>query len=388
MTHEMHSRAASPKGSLEWLIEILGGQVDGPSTPMLARPNATTPELLIPLSSPAVSAAALTRRHDGRSLREQAVSELALLATMAGQLRRAGGEVMDFPATATVQLVATELGHTGLIPAIGIGPPRRNRKPSVMLITPDGRTLAYAKIGWSELTRDLVTNEFDWLQRLDGRVPAPFVIPAPLLVTHTPSGPDGATKTIVMTPLPGARGRRYPELEASEIKSLARTLGTRRQKVADLSWLTSPDHHNSSQDELSTRLAGVVMAVRAQHAQVELETGLWHGDLNRWNTVTNGDALGVFDWEFAGADRPVGQDYLHIQFEKLRRSGSRSPKEALAAFLKQMDTERDPQRTVAVDVYLADLALRESRLSGQGWHGPMAGYRQPLVETLENRLTS
>ncbi len=385
MTHEMHGRAA-PKGSLKWLIEVLGGEIDGPSTLMLARPNAANPELLIPLSSAAVSAAALTRRHDGRSIREQAISELAVIATRTGQLRRAGGEVVDFPATATVQLLATELGHTGLIPAIGIGPPRRNRKPSVMLITPDGRTLAYAKIGWSALTRNLVANEFDWLQRLDGRVPEPFVIPAPLLATDSPAGPDGATKTIVMTPLPGTRGRKYPQLEASEIKSLARTLGTRRRKVVELSWLTPPDNDGSSEDELSKRLAAAIMAVRDQHAQVELETGLWHGDLNRWNTVTIGDALGVFDWEFAGADRPVGQDYLHIQFETLRRSGVRAPSEAIAAFLQQMDTERDPQRTVAIDVYLADLALRESRLSGQGWDGPMAGYRKPLVQTLENRL--
>ncbi|NNF56004.1 MAG: phosphotransferase [Acidimicrobiales bacterium] len=386
MTHETHTRAASPKGSLQWLIEVLGGEVDGPSIPMLARPNSANPELLIPLSSSAVSAAALTRRHDGRSLREQAISELALLVTRTGQLRRIGGEVVDFPATATMKLIATELGLSGLTPAIGIGPPRRNRKPSVMLITPAGRTVAYAKIGWSALTRNLVANEFDWLQRLDGRVPEPFVIPSPLLSTETPSGPDGATKTIVMTPLPGNRGRKYPQLEASEIKSLARSLGTRRRKVADLSWLAPPNSQGSPEDDLSKRLAAAVVRVRDQHAQVELETGLWHGDLNRWNTVTSGDSLGVFDWEFAGADRPVGQDYLHIQFETLRRSGHRTPNEAIETFLQQMDTERDPQRTVAIDVYLADLALRESRLSGQGWDGPMAGYREPLVETLEDRL--
>ena len=123
-----------------------------------------------------------------------------------------------------------------------------------MLITPDGRTLAYAKIGWSALTRNLVANEFDWLQRLDGRVPEPFVIPAPLRATATPSGPDGPTKTIVMTPLPGTRGRKYPQLEASEIKSLARTLGTRRRKIADFSWLTPPDNDGSPDDELSGRL--------------------------------------------------------------------------------------------------------------------------------------
>lgn len=385
MTHETHSRATSPKGSVPWLVEVLGGEIDGPSIPMLARPNAANPELLIPLVSASVSAAALTRRHDGRSLRAQAVAELAVMAARTGQLRRAAGEVVDFPATAIVRVLAAELGHSDLVPAIGIGPPRRNRKPSVMLITPDGQTRAYAKIGWSTLTRELVTNEFDWLQRLDGRVPDPFVVPAPLLTTDS-SGPEGKTRTIVMTPLPGTRGRKYPQLDPSEIKSLARALGTRRRKVADLSWLIPPGDHGSADDPLSQRLGAAVAAVREVHAPVELETGLWHGDLNRWNTVTSGDSLGVFDWEFAGADRPVGQDYLHIQFEALRRSDGRAPNEAIDAFLAQMDTERDPQRTVAIDVYLADLVIRESRLSGQGWHGPMAGYRQPLVETLERRL--
>ena len=381
---------AAPQETLPWLIDILGGPVDGPSIPMLARPDAAGAELLIPLASSGVTAAAVVRRHDGRNPRQRAATTLARAAARVGQIQRVGGEIIQFPRTALLAQMTRVLGRTELIPSIGLGPPRRNRKPLIMLITPDGETVAYAKVGWSGLTRELVRNESKWLTELDGRPAPPVVVPAPLLTLEATSSTQNDTRTLVMSPLLGTAGRRQPRLTPAEVKTLARTLGSRQQRVADLQWLrapvTQPEGSADVSDELGQRLMAAVSAVADLHAGVEVETGLWHGDLNPWNTVTVGANLGVFDWEFAGSQRPIGQDNLHIQFETIRRSNAAPPEDVVDEFVAQVEASPDPLRPVLLDVYLADLTLREARLSGQGWDGPMARYRQPLTRMLERRV--
>lgn len=364
--------------TLEWLVSALGGTTGGPAQLMLARPGRHQPEMLLPLTNRAAGTAALRRPHDGRSLVERMEMALARAAARTGQLGRIGGDRVVFPATVLVETASEALGQTGLIPAISLGPRRRNRKPVIMLLAPGGRVIAYVKVGWSPLTSDLVDNEERWLRRLDGRLAPPFVAPVPIARIQT-----GTALAVVTSPLRARWPRRPRPITPADTVRLARSLGSRILRVADLPWLADPQFGDGT-DRTEAALRAAVVAVRDRHAHVELETGLWHGDLNAWNRVTVAGGIGVLDWEFAGDDRPVGQDDLHIEFETIRRSARLDPAGIVTRFVERHRTAGGREDRARLDVYLADLAIRESRLSGQGWDGPLAGYRKPLVHALRD----
>lgn len=125
MTH--HNPQHEWASTHDWLLDALGGVVDGPTTPMLARPNASEASLLIPLSTTAVTASALRRGHNDRSVGTRLTSTAGRLAGRLGALKRIGGERLDFPMTKVVKMIQTLMGDPSLVVSIGAGPPRRNR---------------------------------------------------------------------------------------------------------------------------------------------------------------------------------------------------------------------------------------------------------------------
>ncbi|NNE96461.1 MAG: phosphotransferase [Acidimicrobiales bacterium] len=362
----------------EWLLRALGGVVDGPTSPMLARPDADDARLLFPLSTRHATVGALRRGHDDRTVKARALSAAGRAAGRAGVVSRLGGERIEMPLTRAVRSVQGLLGDPELTVSIGAGPPRRNRKPVLMLIRADGEVAGFAKVGWSPFTEDLVRNEFHILTRLDGNLPSPILSPAPLELIDLDGVVVAVTSAFASTEWKGPRA-----LLPEQIDGIARSVGNREVPVAELAWLRTPDIGERT-DEAQSRLAEAVALVRARFSDEVVEVGIWHGDLNPWNLVSGPSGVGVIDWEFGGFDRPVGQDRRHLRFESIRRKAVSDSTDVVARFvaLEQLG----PSTDVELAIYLADLALRESRLSGQGWTSPMAGYRQPLTEAIEGLL--
>jgi hypothetical protein len=93
----------------------------------------------------------------------------------------------------------------------------------------------------------------------------------------------------------------------------------------------------------------------------------------------------VIDWEFGGHDRPIGQDRRHLRLESIRRDPAAEPAAAVKLFVeRELAGWSSPAE---LGVYLADLAIRESRLSGQGSSSLMSGYRRPLTAAIEDLLS-
>jgi hypothetical protein len=135
--------------------------------------------------------------------------------------------------------------------------------------------------------------------------------------------------------------------------------------------------------------------VVTKHGGVELEVGLWHGDLTPWNTASQARSLLVWDWELAGRGRPVGFDALHRRFEQHRRRRGGSNGGALAVvvdrageILEPLDLGLVPAQLAAmVDLYLCELIGREVHLSGQRWPaGELAGLGPAAATVLDRRL--
>jgi len=367
---------------LTWLFELFGTSQSPTTIEYLVRPSADEVRLLLPISPPPAAAAALRRVHSDRTWSQRLQTVGGRAAGRLGLLGRAPGQVVRLPAFELVEHLARTLGEPELLAAVTLGVRRRNRKPVLQLLRPDGRVVGFAKVGWSPLTTELVANEHRILAMLPGQLPPSVIAPSVLAVEHWRD--LTVTVTSELRPPPLARG------SAPGIGHIVSAIAAARPGpdcgVARSATLT---------EGIELGLGDVVDIDRLvnRHDGVVLSTGLWHGDFTPWNLVGAGRSVMIWDWEFAALDRPVGFDALHHLFEFHRRSPGGTNERALEATmlgarnaLNAVDPDLTPTRRRAiVDLYLCELAGRERRLSNQRWSGGDLATLDGAVTTLLQR---
>ena len=361
----------------QWLLEALGGPGAGAPHEVLARPSADRPQIYLPLGTRDASVAALRRYHDGRTRLERMKARAGIWSARLGMLRLAPGDRAQIGPFAIVERVAHVLDEQDLEVAVTLGPRRRNRKPVLQLLRPNGTTIGFAKVGWSPFATSLVENEANWLERLDGRLPGNVEIPRVLAKID-----DGERFVVVTSPLEtSSRAGLSGRLSPSTITQLARSLGTTRVVFSELPYL----------DALRSSRVGELIDIDRLvdvHADTTIELGVWHGDLTPWNTSTSGDVTQIWDWEFAGNDRPVGFDLLHNSFELVRRQFAKNEEAALVAVRNQaqviLASSGQPAEAVT-DLYLCELIMREARLQGEGWNPTDLGPLEKHAVDMLNR---
>ncbi|MEZ5411294.1 MAG: hypothetical protein R2761_24910 [Acidimicrobiales bacterium] len=377
---------------LDWLGEVLGAVDGAEPVHYLARVAGDEVRFLAPARPAAATAAALHRLGDDRSRARQAQAAVGRLAGRAGLLGRLPGAVrLALPPFALVDHLARALGEPDLAVAVTLGPRRRNRKPVVQLIRPDGSVVGFAKVGWSPLTAELVDNEADTLRLVAGRID-PAVVVAPTVLLHDRW--DGRSVAVLSPlqptgPAPGrpAPGGTGPTGLAAVAAAIAACEPAAPRPVGALpvlaGWAADGLGDTVDLDRLARRHQGVTLA-----------TGLWHGDLTPWNLTTRGATTWVWDWELAGPGRPVGLDLLHHRFEHHRRRPGTTAADALTAaivdapsVLAPLDRELTGRRLAAlVDLHLCELIARERRLDGQRWASPLADLAPAATTLLARRL--
>lgn len=380
---------------MAWARASLGGVGTGRPRRYLVRPSRSDPQLLLPLSPTSATSAALRRYHDDRSITERLTGLGGQALARTGLVKRTGGDVMSLEPFGLVEAIAGSLGEPELVASVSLGPRRRNRKPVVQLLRPDGTTVGFAKIGWSPFTRELVSNEATWLRFVDGRMPTGLVAPAVLFkATVDGTNPDDGANPIdvvVTAPLRTSffSHRRDP-LPIETMVALARLKPDGHNNVASLPLV------NEWRQTAVAKLVDLD-ALAQRHSNATVETGLWHGDLTPWNSATTGGVSSVWDWEFAGDGRPVGFDAMHLAFEQVRRAQPNNEAAAIQAVIEEtpsiLDSIPGPAVTSSVDavidLYLAELLARETRLAGEGWRPEHLGpLDQGLRDVLADRLTT
>lgn len=395
-------RTTHPKSSdaddLRWVRNVLGGDPAHPfvRSPYLARPSAADPQLLVPLQPRAVTRAAMHRVHDARSWPQRLTGLGAQAAAQAGLLPLAGGERIALAPFPLVTHLANVLGETELVPVISIGPRRRNRKPVVQLVRPDGVVVGFAKIAWSPFTVSLISNEAHWLRRVEGRLPPG--LRSPVVLVHERHDREGqSTEVVVTSPVPTPlRSHRKGPLDIHLLTQLARCLGSETCTVAESGLFDEWRPLIGDAIDLDLLLSGI--------GGETIEIGLWHGDLTPWNTATSrpatsaGPVTSAWDWEFAADRRPVGFDALHLAFETVRRAQN----EALAidAVVRHAPDllasvpggPANLNAQAVTDLYLCEILARESRLRGEGWEpehlGPLEALLTQAISTRLRRFLS
>ena len=255
---------------------------------------------------------------------------------------------------------------------------RANRKPVLQVFDRRGATIAFAKIGVTELTRSLVDAEGVALSELAAR-DLPHVR-VPVVLDHRRWN---GLAVLVMSALPAMAVRAAdPALVERAMQEVAGT-GPAGPGAADvyLDGLRSRADAAASVATASgsARLrqwSELLEAECDRRDNQELTFGAWHGDWARWNFVARGRKLAVWDWERYARPAPVGFDRLHYflqgQVGPHRDRFAEGAPLMLAqapALLAGWSVTAAAARTTAL-LYLLDISLRyqadDQRATGGG----------------------
>jgi hypothetical protein len=271
------------------------------------------------------------------------------------------------------------LGRRDLLVAVMPGRVHRpNRKPVLAVLTEGGDLIGYAKIGWNDLTRELLGNEARVLRAWARRPPTGFAVP-----TLLHQGTCGDLELLVTAPVPTRlwrRGRRdaFPPprtlLEVAGLGGLARSalgesgywIGVRRRAAAVGAAVAE-----------GPELLEAIDRLEDEHGAARMTFGTCHGDWAPWNMELAAGRLFVWDWERCRDGVPLGFDAVHFRFQTALRK--RAVADALARSLR---ATASTLRAISVEagqapllhrLYLVELLLRlEEGVTDPSTRGPLA----------------
>jgi hypothetical protein len=262
-----------------------------------------------------------------------------------------------------------------VVVSLRIGPARANRKPVLQLLSADGGLVGFAKVGVTDLTRDLVRAEAAALALL-GTVRLQRLAVPPLLhhgewrghevlVQGGLSGSGPATSWAqlsgAMAELAGVRAT--TSLPAGQSPYW---LGL-RSRLADC-----PQRH------LAASLLEVLSGLEPAVAATSLAFGSWHGDWTPWNMTMLDGRVMVWDWERFETGVPVGYDAIHYRLQDAVSRDGVAPQDAAEATLAGAAEALAPfgieaaAAPLVATLYLMEIAIRYLR-DGQAEAGARLG---------------
>jgi hypothetical protein len=193
----------------------------------LILPSARHPQILAPAAAPGPAAAAITQFSNGAPARARLAAAAAAAAVRAGvapRLLRGRGSICVAPGVGDADLpdlvlshhLARALGLPRADLAVRVGAARPNGKQVVQVSAPDGRIVAFAKVGWNELTRGLIAREAEALRGLAASQPSAFAVPELL---HAGDWAGAAVTAVV--PAMGGRPHASPDPPPAATRELA-----------------------------------------------------------------------------------------------------------------------------------------------------------------------
>ncbi|MFC4058763.1 hypothetical protein ACFOWE_10685 [Planomonospora corallina] len=346
-------------------------------------PGPARARFLTPLVTRASAAASVGRYNGLRPPRTRAARALLGLGLRAGLAQRlmrrtlliSAPEELPDAAIAGHLLTAhlSEILGGRLAAGISVREPDPNLKPILQLFRPDGRPAGFAKVGWNEATRRLVTREAQATAAVRHAVPARL----PELVHH---GSWQGREVVVTAPLPPGI-RRHPDpdrpLDPHVPLSIAESTGVRTLPLAGSGyWRGLAAEAGGMAGETPAAVLAALRRIEAAHGRTELRFGRWHGDWTPWNLGWDGRDLWIWDWEHSTAEVPVGFDLLHWRFQVAVAMRDLPLADGVAAVRAAAREElgavgvRAGDRGLVAALYLLEMFVRTCRLEqgGGGWH--------------------
>ncbi|MEV4638155.1 hypothetical protein AB0J80_12470 [Actinoplanes sp. NPDC049548] len=335
-----------------------------PIAEYLVVPDARRPRLLVPTTSRRVSAAAVRRYAEpqSRAARLKRDAVVAALRTGASSVLLRDRIRVTGPAAESIDGHLREALGRELSVSIHIGPARANRKPVLQLISPDGETFGFGKLGTGPLTQRLVRAETAALTALGKVGLTKLTVPT---VLH--AGQWRGSQVLIQSALPVwlPRAPLTPRRLTAAMLDIAGCCGyTTGTLVGSAYWAELRGRLAAVADRPEGGALGSAAELLAAHAgSTTLRYGAWHGDWAPWNMANLADALLVWDWERFAKGVPVGFDAVHHDLQR-RIQSSGDAAAAVEATVRRAGELLQPfgvapeARELTALLYLVDLAVR------------------------------
>lgn len=312
-----------------------GGPRPGDVLAFAVLPHARRPTRLVPVSPGPVASQVLSAVYRGTSRRERTRQRFLTGAARAGLLRLAPAQVHvreQHLAQSIAAHVGTVLGEPVCL-GIHLGPPRANRKPVLQVVSPAGRTLGFAKIGTTALTRHLVAAESRALEAVAAADVRGLRVPT---VRHR--GDWSGLDVLLLDPV---ESRSTSPLQAGRLGSVMAGLslawGHSSGRLADSAfWERLQARAAANRGPHAAQLRRGLAAADAAYGDRLVTFGAWHGDWTPWNMAVHEDAFVVWDWERFQQGVPLGLDAVHFHLQREMRRG-REPVEVARDTLARID---------------------------------------------------
>jgi hypothetical protein len=282
---------------------------DGFASEFMVLPVTRRPRLLVPAGRRAAAAAVRRYGEPGSARVRLAARALSLgLASGIGGVALRSRLRVHAPAGApTIESYLRDKLGLDIRISMHLGAARANRKPVLQLLTQDGDTVGFAKIGVSPLTSNLVLAERDALIRLSGAEVRRLTIPS---VLHY--GGWRNLTVMVLSPLPVWQRRTplLPRQLAMAMAEVAGVAGVSHEPLAASGYWETLGGRLAAADDTEDRRS-VLQAIAATGRRAGgtvLHFGAWHGDWTPWNMASTRGGLLVWDWERFTVGAPLGFD--------------------------------------------------------------------------------
>jgi hypothetical protein len=225
--------------------------------------------------------------------------------------------------------VAAVLGVASPRAIVLLGPPRANQKPVIQLHDQRGRTLAYVKVAWNDLTCRLLAAEEQSLRLLDTVDGRGFITPSVIA-----TGSFGESNWLAIEPLE-VRRRRHPSL--TDADRLARLV---EQTAPIWSGSTADSPFVTQLSNATSRLAlghEAFGAVRTRWMDHDIDLAAGHGDFVPWNMLNGDPEPALWDWERYRPAVPVGFDRIHYRVQTAVHRQRCTLSEALRSIEAEID---------------------------------------------------
>jgi hypothetical protein len=317
-----------------------------------AYPNLANVRWLLPANQPALRRAGIGGLYQPNSLRGRA------LRTTIGAGAVSGEKVwLEEDALARLEMMlASVVGVEAVRLAFYLGVPAPHRKVTAQVLTPDGKSLAYAKIATSPLAQAAVETERRALLRLSESADLQGAVPKVLefLDWH------GSTILLITMgpPRPGPR-----ELSSVHLRFCTQVFESFRVQetfVESPMWTRMSEIwlrlQHSSPETLPANLGPALERLRGELGLVSMPMSLAHGDFAPWNTRLGPRSLFVLDWERASEGMSPLYDAFNFQALQAALQGRRGGIRDRRFLLTLLDALWPEGRKHLPVLYLAYLA--------------------------------
>jgi hypothetical protein len=274
-----------------------------------AFPNLANVRWLLPANQPALRRAAIEGLYQPTTLRGRAIRQIIGAGALGGQK-----VWLDEVALARLEsMVASLLGVEAVRLAFYVGVPAPHRKVTAQVLTPNAKTLAYAKIATSELAQAALKTERHALLRLSGSDQLRGTVPE---VLGSLQWQGGTIVLISMGPArPGPRA-----LSAVHLHFCRHLFESFREQQTFLEspmwssiWGMWHQLRESSPQSLPATLAPALQRLQDELGALSMPLSLAHGDFAPWNTRLGARSLFVLDWERASEGMSPLYDVFNFQ---------------------------------------------------------------------------